>query len=226
MTDQPKTHPTNHAQTPAPLRVAAAVLSAVAALSTLPWLYLSIGRFGGFAWGLFGFELLVLLGAIMTIMVCRGKIRVAGAFPMAIACFAGTILVASVFGIYVDARNVVGENNPTIQPWVMRTLMLYLAIIGALSLIAMLDVFRRTPRSLAFALRSAIFLVPLLVLGIYINAQGVPTITDSSGELSIVRMLLMLVAGLFVCILLSVGGHLLIRSFEVALPEKNDTEHA
>jgi len=27
-------------------------------------------------------------------------------------------------------------------------------------------------------------------------------------------------------ILLSIGGHLLIRSFEVAVPEKNDQDHA
>lgn len=216
----------NQSQTPPLLRFAALMLCALAGISALPWMYLSLGRFGGFAWGLFGFELMVLLGSIMTVMVCLGRIRVSNAFPMAIACFAGTLLVVSVFGIYVDARNVVGENNPAIQPWVKRTLLLYVAIISGLGLIAMLDVFRRSSLSLGLALRSSIFLIPLIVLGVYVKAKGMPTITDSSGELSIVRMLAMIVGGLIVGILLSVGGHLLIRSFEVALPEKNDPDHA
>lgn len=208
------------------LRYTAMLVCAIAAISALPWMYLSLGRFGGFAWGLFGFELMVLLGAIMTVMVSLGRVQVGRAFPMAIACFAGTLLVVSVFGIHVDARNVVGENNPGIQPWVNRTLMLYLAIIAALSSIAMIDVFRRSSRSLGIALRSAVFLVPLIALGVYFKARGVPSMTDSAGELSIVRMLAMIVGGLFVGILLSVGGHLLIRSFEVALPEKNEPDHA
>lgn len=216
----------NQSQTPTLLRLSTLALCVLAAISALPWLYLSLGRFGGFAWGLFGFELIVLLGALMTSMVCLGKVRVAGAFPLAVACFAGTLLVVSVFGIYVDARNVVGDSNPTIQPWVKRTLLLYIAIVAGLSLIATLDVYRRSARSLGLAMRAAIFLLPLIVLGVYFKSQGLPSMSNSAGELSIVRMLSMIVGGLFVGILLSIGGHLLIRSFEVAVPEKNDQDHA
>lgn len=211
--------------TPALFRMITALICVVAAGSTLPWIFMSFGKFGGFAWGLFGFELLVLLGALMTLLVAIGKVRVEGAFPLALLCFIGTILVASVFGIHVDARNVVGSNHPSIQPWVNRTLMLHLAMIGALSVIAALDVYRRDARSWGMLMRSLPFVIPVLAAGVYFQRSGFPTITDASGEMSIVRMLAFIVGGLVFGILLSVGGHFLIRSFEVALPEKNGSEN-
>jgi len=212
-------------QTPAIFRMSTVLICVLAALSTLPWIYLSFGKFGGFAWGLFGFELMVLLGAIMTTLVAIGKVQVHGAFPLALLCFIGTIVVSSVFGIHVDARNVVGSNHPTIQPWVNRTLMLHLVMIGALSVIAALDVYRRDPRSWGMLMRSLPFIIPVLAAGMYFQRSGFPPITDPNGEMSIVRMLSFIVGGLVFGILLSVGGHFLIRSFEVALPEKNNAEH-
>lgn len=212
--------------TPAIYRVATALICLIAAISTLPWIFMSFGKFGGFAWGLFGFELMVLIGSVVTMLVCFGRIRVDGAFPLAVLCFIGTLLVASVFGIYVDARNVVGSNHPTIQPWVMRTLLLYLALVAGLAVIAALDVYRRDPRSWGMLLRSLPFLIPVLAAGVYFQRTGFPTITDSAGEMSIVRMLAFIVGGLVLGILVSVGGHFLIRSFEIALPEKNDAENA
>lgn len=212
--------------TPTGLRMLALLLSVVAGLSTLPWMYLAIGRFGGFAWGLFGFEVIVLLGSLMTVLVATGRVRVGSAFPMAMACMAGTLLVASVFGIHVDARNVVGSNHPGIAPWVNRTLMLYLALISGYSLIAMLDVYRRTARSWGLVLRATIFLIPVIAVVVYVRSRGMPEITDGAGDLSVVSMIAVILGGLFFGILLSVGGHFLIRSFEVALPEKTGPQDA
>ena len=202
------------------------MLSLIAGISALPWMYLAIGRFGGFAWGLFGFELLVLLGAGMTILVCVGKVRVGGALPLALLCFIGTLIVTSVFGIYVDARSIIGGNHPTFVPWVNRTLMLYLVLIAGLTLIAVLDVYRRSPRSWGLMFKATIFLLPVLALGVYFKRSGLPSLEDSSGELSVVRMIVMILGGIVLGVLLSIGGHLLIRSFEVALPEKNNAENA
>ncbi len=220
------THTPKNEKTPALIRSGVGVLCVIVALSTLPWMFMSLGKFGGFAWGLFGFELMALLGAIMTLLVCLGRVRVGGAFPLAVLCLIGTLLVASVFGIHVDARSVIGGNHPGIQPWVNRTLMLYLAIIAGLGLLATLDVYRRTPRSWGMLLRSIPFVVPVLVAGVYFQRSGFPSVTDSAGEMSIVRMLAFIVGGLILGILISVGGHFLIRSFEVALPEKNTPEDA
>ena len=213
-------------QTPAIFRMSTMLICLVGAASTLPWIFMSFGKFGGFAWGLFGFELMVLLGALMTMLVAMGKVKVDHAFPLALLCFIGTIMVASVFGIHVDARNVVGSNHASIQPWVNRTLMLHLAMIAALSVIAALDVYRREPRSWGMLMRSLPFVVPVLAAGVYFQRSGFPSITDANNEMSIVRMLSFIVGGLVFGILLSVGGHFLIRSFEIAQPEKNDTEKA
>ncbi|MHA7812267.1 MAG: hypothetical protein ACX94C_02580 [Phycisphaerales bacterium] len=212
--------------TPAIYRLSTALICVVAVLSALPWMFMSFGKFGGFAWGLFGFELMVVLGAVMTLLVCFGRIRVDNAFPLAVLCFVGVLVVASVFGIYVDARNVVGSNHPDVQPWVMRTLMLYIALIAGLSVIATLDVYRRSSRSWGMLLRSIPFVIPFVAAAVYFQRTGFPAVTDASGEMSIVRMLLFIVGGLVLGILISVGGHFLIRSFEVALPEKNDVENA
>ena len=212
-------------QTPGLFRMATMLLCVVAAVSALPWMYLSIGTFGGFAWGLFGFEFLVLLGAITTMLVCMGKINVGGAFPLAVLCFIGTLLVASVFGLYVDARSVVGD-NPTYQPWVMRTLMLYLLLIAGLSVVATLDVYRRNAKSWSMVMLAAPFMVPVVAAGVYFQRAGFPEVTNADGEMRIVRMLLVIVGGLILGILMSVGGNFLIRSFEVALPEKNPAENA
>jgi len=200
------------------------MICAIVGLSTLAWIWMAIGHFGGFAWGLFGFEGVVLLGSVMSVLVCLSKVRVGMNFPLAIACFVGTILVAMVFGLYVDARALVGD-NPTIGPWINRTMMLRLGAIVLLSTIASLDVYRRDARSWGLVLRAGIFLSPIVVLGVWIKLKGIPSALDPAGELSPLRMIVTLVAGLVILILFSIGGHFLIRSFEIALPEP-DPDHS
>lgn len=202
------------------IRTVTLVLCAICALSALPWIWMSISHFGGFAWGLFGFELIVLFGCLMTMLVCMGRVKVGMAFPMAIACLIGTILVGAVFGLYVDARAIVGD-NPTIGPWVIRTVLFRLGVIGLLSLLATLDVYRRDARSWGLVIRSAIFMLPVLAVVGWLKVKGMPAVNDSAGEPSPVLMIVILLAGLIVGILLSIGGHFLIRSFEIALPESN-----
>lgn len=203
----------------------AVVLCVICAISTLPWLVMATGRFGGFAWGLFGFELIVLLGCLMTLAVCMGKVQVGGGFPMAILCLIGTLLVGAVFGIHVDARAVVGD-DPQIQPWINRTLMLRLGLIAFLSLLATLDVYRRDARSWGLMIRSALFLAPVLAVLGWLKFSGMPAMADSSGELSPARMVGVLLGGLVFGILLSIGGHFFIRSYEIAIPETDPDAEA
>lgn len=212
------THNTISSSTPKLISTLAMVLCVICAISTLPWLWMATGRFGGFAWGLFGFELVVLLGCVMTLAVCMGKVRVGGGFPMAILCLIGTLLVGAVFGIHVDARAVVGD-DPQIQPWISKTLMFRLGLMAALSLLATLDIYRRDARSWGLVIRSALFLAPVLAVLGWIQRSGMPAMADSSGELSPSRMIGLLLGGLIFGILLSIGGHFLIRSYEIAIPE-------
>ncbi|MGV6814436.1 MAG: hypothetical protein ACWA5W_05415 [Phycisphaerales bacterium] len=209
--------------TPVMINWALRAICALVALTTLPWMWLAIGHFGGFAWGLFGFELLVLLGSIMTLMVTFGKVQVTSYLPMAIACLIGTLLVSAVFGLFVDAKSVAAD-DPIITPWIVRTLSFRLLMIALLSVIAAIDVYRRNPRSWGLALRGVLFLIPVLAVGAWVNLNGLPSTTNAAGEPSPVGMIIILLSGLGLGVLFSIAGHLLIRSFEVGFeaptPEK------
>lgn len=210
-------------QTPKVFAALTLIVSAIVALSALPWMWMSISKFGGFAWGIFGFEMLVLFGCIMTMLVCVGKVRVGAAFPLALLCLSGTILVGAVFGLYVDARAVVGD-NPDIQPWINRTILARFSAIALFTLVATLDVYRRDARSWGLVLRSAVFMLPVIATIGWIRVRGLPEIASESGELSPLRMILVLLVGLVVGILFSIGGHFLIRSFEIAIPEPGSAD--
>lgn len=184
---------------------------------------MAIGKFGGFAWGLFGFELIVLAGCLTTILVCLGKVRVGVALPLAIACLAGTLLVDMVFAIHVDARAVVGD-DPSIGPWINRTIYFRFAAIGLLSLIATLDVYRRDARAWGMFIRAAIFIIPVLAVLGWVKIKGLPISSTNSGEPSPVAMIVLLLGGLIIGILFSIGGHFFIRSFEVALADTSSND--
>jgi hypothetical protein len=208
-------NPQSITQTPKALRMLTLVVSILTAASTLPWIWMSVGEFGGFAWGLFGFELIVLLGSLMTALVCLGKVQVEKAFPLALLCLAGTLLVTAVFGLYVDARALVGD-DPTLAPWVMRTLSFRLLVIAILSLIATLDVFRRDTRSWGLLLRAILFLIPVGGAMMWIKAKGLPGAGNGQSPVS---MILILLGGLVLGILFTISGHFFIRSYEIAFPE-------
>ena len=94
VTDQPLPNP------PIICRLAVALLGILVALSALPWSYYSLNHFGGFNWGLLGFELVTLLAGIFGILFGLGKFR--SGWAIGVTAIAGAILVAMVFGIYVD----------------------------------------------------------------------------------------------------------------------------
>ncbi len=214
-------HHTQSDSTPALLQLGLKAICILVAISTLPWIWLAIGHFGGFAWGLFGFEIITLLGAIMTLLVVLGKVNIGGSLPMAITCLIGTLMVGAVFGLFVDARAVVAD-DPTFMPWVTRTIYARFAAIALLSLIAALDVYRRNAQSWGLAIRGVVFMIPVLAAAAWVKFIGVPPTTSASGEPSLLGLMIILVAGLAIGILFSIAGHFLIRSFEVGLPDSEE----
>ncbi len=206
-------------ESPAAIRYATTLLCVLIALSTLPWLWMSLGRFGGFAWGLFGYELIVLLGAVMTALVCLRVVRVGGALPLAIACLAGTILLSVIFGLYLDARNKTGGTHPRTLVWVYRTMFFDAGMIVLLAMLATLDVYRRNARSWGLMLRAAAFLLPVVATLAWVRFAGGPSVASADGEMNPMKMVLVMLVGLVLGILFSVGGHFLIRSYEVAVPD-------
>jgi len=214
----PLSEPSIQESTPSSIRLSTILVSVAVAASTLPWIWMALGQFGGFAWGLLGFELIVLAGSITTILVCLGKIPVGQALPLAIVCFAGTILVDMVFAIHVDARAVVGD-DPAVGPWISRTILFRLFVIGVLCLIATLDVYRRDIRAWGMFFRAAIFLTPVLAVFGWIKFNGLPLTASTTGEPSPFNMIVILLGSLVLGILFSIGGHFFIRSYEIALPD-------
>jgi uncharacterized protein YneF (UPF0154 family) len=219
-----ETHQNEYATPPSFYRLGTLVLCLATAATTLPWMWMAIGKFGGFAWGMFGFELIVLFGCVMTMLVALSKVKVASAFPLALICLAGTILVGAVFGLYVDARAVIGD-NPTIQPWINRTIMARLLVIVALVLISTLEMYRRDNRSWGMVFKAVLFFFPVLVVLAWIRFKGFPSLSNSAGDLLPFRMVLMLLGGLILGIFMSIGGHFLIRSFEIAVPDEKSSNN-
>jgi len=205
-------------QPPKSIRLLAIVISVVLGLSVLPGLYLSISEFGGFAWGLFGFEVVTLLAAIFGVLIGIGKFR--DGFGLALAGLAGAVLLALVFGIYVDARTKIAD-DPTFRPWVNRMLMLRVLIVFGYSFCASVAVFARNPKSWGAAMKGLACLLPVAALaGAYIKF-GLPFAGDGSGQPNALRVIFVLATGLLMIVLISAGGHLLIRAYEFGRPEND-----
>ena len=125
-------------QPPGMIRMLVLFASVILGISALPPLYLSIGQLGGFAWAMFGFELVTLLAAIFGVLIGLGRFR--DGFGLALACIAGAVLLALVFGIHVDARTKIAD-DPALRPWVNRMLMLRVLVVFAYAFCASVAVF-------------------------------------------------------------------------------------
>ncbi len=205
------------------VRFGVILVSVVVGLSALPGMYLATGHLGGFAWGIFGFEALTILAAVFGVLVGLGKFR--DGFALALACLAGTILVAAVFGIRVDARPKIGD-DPTLQPWINRMLALRMAVVFGYAALASLAVFARDRRCWVSAMRSMACLIPAALIAGGVFRFGLPFGGEAgSSEPNAARVISFLVIAMAVGGLVSVGGHLMIRAFEFGRLE-NETENA
>lgn len=207
---------------PGIIRTLVLVTSVILGLSALPGIFLSIGTFGGFAWGMMGFEAVTLLAAIFGVLIGLGRFR--DGFGLALACLAGVVLVALVFGIHVDARTKIAD-DPDFRPWVNRMLMLRVLAVFAYAFCASAGVFARNPKCWGTAIKGIACLLPVAAIGAAYMKFGLPFEGDGSGQPNAPRVISVLVAGLLLIILISAGGHLLIRAYEQGRP-KNDAPEA
>lgn len=202
-------------------RIGVGVLGTAAALSALPWLWYSISHFGGFAWGMFGFELLTIVAGAFAIMLAMGKYK--DGWALAVTAIAGSILVAMVFGMYVDFVMAKKTDFPDLYPLAKNTLLGRGAVVGGLFLIASLSVFARSKKSIPLIIKSVLCIAPVAIVGalmhynigpgIWINKHLAPG--TGSGALQAVLVLGM---GVVFITLVSASGHLLIRAFESGRP--------
>jgi hypothetical protein len=197
------------------LRVGVLIASAAAGLSALPWIWFAIGRFGGFDWGLFGFEVMTLVAGVFGVLLGMGRFR--EGWAIGVTAIAGSMLVSLVFGLFVGfifSKRV--ESFPELATLTDVTLYLRVVVIGVLGAAASLAVFARSSRSWGYVVRSAAVGGPLVVAaGLIYKDMGpgawVNSLLGSSGPVAGVTLLSV---GLVGIVLFSIAAHLLIRAYE------------
>ncbi len=203
-------------------RLGTGLLGLVIILSTLPWIWFSLGHFGGFDWGLFGFELITALAGFYAILLGMGKFQ--QGWAIGVTAIAGSILVALVFGLYVGFVMAKQTDFPSLYPLAKYTLLGRTAIIAALFTLASIAVFTRNTKSIALLIKAAASAAPVAIVAALMHYDTGPgawintTLQTASGTGGL-QATLALILGLLFIILVSAAGHLLIRAYETGRPQ-------
>src|SRR4051812_22602063 len=159
------------------------------------------------SWVLAGFEGVVLVAAVLGILFGRGRF---GEAPgLALACIAGTILVASVVGWQGAARSLMGVSlTPLVAARAVAA-----ATLGALAAYCVLS---REPLALRRAFLGAALALPgVLVLGASFTGPGRRLLDAALGQNPVQQVLVTTVGALALGGLFAAGAHQLIRAFEM-----------
>lgn len=179
------------------LVLAAAVLGAVASIALMPRP----------AWTLFGFQVVTIVAAGLGIVMGFGTFRQGPG--LALACIAGTILVAAVLGyISVQPPEIAGHR---LRPWLVG----YVAASAVLGLLGAWCVLSRDPRSLPTLVKGLVLGLPVLMAGAVVlmpAARGLARSLMGGGVVGtiIVSVAAFVILGAFLC----ASADLIIRSFE------------
>jgi hypothetical protein len=197
-----------HMQNPSICRIPVLLAGALAFLASGAGLWISTLGTGQVLWISTGFTLLAILAAGFAIAVGLGKF--APGFGMASLCIGGTILVASGFAM-IDLRPNLGGT-----PSLARFVLPWMGVQAALSMIIVAAggaaVLMRKPATWRTLILGVLFLAAAAgtLIGGMFAWRLIPE--DEAGR--VIALGLLLVGGLVIGILLSVGGHLVIRAFE------------
>jgi xanthosine utilization system XapX-like protein len=208
-------------------RIGVGLLGVLIAVSALPWAYYSLNHFGGFDWGLMGFEIITILAGVYAILLAMGKFR--SGWAIGVTAISGAVLVALVFGLYVGFIMAKQTDFPSLAPLAKYTLLGRLAAIAGFFLFASIAVFVRNNASYPFIIKSVLCVAPVIAAfalmrlnigpGAWINnALKAPAGTGATSAV------LSITLGLFFIILISAAGHLLIRAYECGRPERLDNQ--
>lgn len=218
----PQPHPNQELPKPPALcRLGVGLLGVLIILSAVPWIWFSISHFGGFDWGLFGFELITMLAGLYAVLLGLGKFK--EGWGIGVTAIAGSILVALVFGVYLDFVYSKKDLFPDLYPLAKYTLLGRAAIIAAFFALASLAVFARNTKSIPYIIKATLCAAPIGAVGAVMHYDLGPgkwindALSGSSGT-GALQAILALVLGLFFIILISAAGHLLIRAYECGRP--------
>lgn len=165
-------------------------------------------------WASLGFSLIALVAALIGVLAGMG--RFAGGYGMTGLCVGGTIAVAAGFAM-LDFRSNLGSSATLarlVMPWVGVQLISAAAIVGG----GGLAVLARRPASWGLIAKGLALLVPAgaILAGGYLGRGLIPEGENGS----VVALGVLVVGGIIVGLLVSIGGHLLIRAFEFTAEDR------
>lgn len=197
-------------------RYAAMITSLILGVSVLPGLWLTLVRADSTLWFSTLFELLVLAGAAFGVFSGLGRFR--SGWALSLACVAGTVLVCGVFA-FVEIRANFGS-DATIGRLLQPYLAFRLGLAALLALIASFAVFSRNPACWkALAIGAALLIPAVGVLAWLALTGGGPLgATRATPGAEAARLLMLCFGGLVLIGLVSVGGHMVIRAYELGRP--------
>lgn len=202
---------------PKPLRLLMLLTSLAAGLAGAACLWIAIFATSAVLWASVGFLVVLLVASVLGILAGTGRFAVG--YGIAAVSIAGTIAGSSLFA-WRDLASNVGRDpkiGPLLMPWLGFEAICGLAIliVGGLAVLSRRPAsFRDIGRSFAFLILAAL----LLAAGYF----GLGKLSDeSSGR--VIAFAALLLGGLLVGVLVSLGGHFLIRAFEKTTedPTKN-----
>jgi len=227
MTTQPANQPGSEPIPPEParaLRLMTLLCSLVLGASVLPVLYVTLFAGAHTLWFSTLFELTVLAASGVGLLTGLGRFR--EGWALALTCVAGTVLVTAVFA-RVEIRANFGD-DPAVGRLINPIAGFRLALAVAIGLIASAAVWNRDRRSWAMVIKAAVVLLPVAVALAWLamgNAGFLNTPKASPGA-EAGRIAALILGGLFGVILVSGGGHLLIRAYELGRLEPESPENA
>ena len=162
------------------------------------------------SWALFGFEIVTAVAAVLGIAFGRG--RYSEAPGLAVACIAGTILVAAGLGWQGSGRQLLGVSlTPVLAGRTLAAL-----VVGGAGAWCVLS---RDRRSIGLAVLGAILLAPVIgVAGVMMRPAGQTLLNKLSAAGPGVQFMAAVGGFAIAAGLLSAGTHLLIRAFELGRP--------
>lgn len=214
------TDTTPHDPTPPPppalIRVGVLVLGAAGLVSAIAGAGAALRAFPETLWGMLGFELVAVVAGVLGVLAGLGRFR--SGYGLALLCVAGTFFTSAIFGLYLDAR--LNAQTPDGQAMVKYAILGRIALAAGLGGLAGLAVLIRDGRSWGLLLKGALLLAPVIAaLGWVWVTKGRALTTPLEGILSPVRTVAMVLGGLVLMVVFSVGAHLCIRAFEITRPD-------
>ncbi len=220
MTQPPPAIPPEATQLPPPPAIArwgAMALSAVLGVSALAGLWLTLFAGESTLWFSTIFELLTLAAAAIGVLAATGRFR--DGWALSLACVAGTTLVCAVFAFVELRANF--NSHPSYAGLMKPYLGFRLALAAGFAGLASLAVFSRNPACWRALVKAMIVLAPAAAVLAWLGVSGG---SGGGGFLGAARatpgaeaarILMLCLGGLVLIGLISVGGHLLIRAYEL-----------